>query len=168
MSGITQGGRAESYPLGATMFDPDVAPHAPPFLRSIDAASRTLGMETIAASVRTDAEAEAAVASLGRDGDGALVVIPDTFTYAHRQTIIRSAESHRVPAIYPDRVFADDGGFMAYADNIAEQYRGAATYVDRILKGAKPACDRRGRSAPIRKAGTFAAAPYDPVDPKTA
>jgi putative tryptophan/tyrosine transport system substrate-binding protein len=66
-------------------------------------------------------------------------VIPDTFTVAHRQVIIRLAEKHRVPAIYPFRVFAYDGGLMAYSDDISDQYRGAATYVDRILKGAKPA-----------------------------
>jgi putative tryptophan/tyrosine transport system substrate-binding protein len=96
-------------------------------------------METNAAPVRTDAEVETVVASLGRDGDGALLVIQDSFTIAHRQAIIRTTESHRVPAIYPDRVFADDGGLMAYSDDIGEQYRGAAAYVDRILKGANPA-----------------------------
>ena len=123
----------------ATIFDPDVAPHAPPFLRSVEAASRTIGMETIAAPVRTDAEVETVLASLARDADGALLVIPDTFTVAHRQVIIRLAETHRVPAIYPFRVFAYDGGLMAYSDDIRDEYRGAATYVDRILKGAKPA-----------------------------
>jgi putative tryptophan/tyrosine transport system substrate-binding protein len=95
-------------------------------------------MATIAAPVRTDAEVETAVASLGRDGDGALLVIPDSFTNTHRQAIIGAVERHRVPTIYPYRVFADDGGLMAYNDDVAEQYRGAAGYVDRILKGAKP------------------------------
>jgi putative tryptophan/tyrosine transport system substrate-binding protein len=123
----------------ATLFNPDVAPHAPPFLHSVETASRALGMETIATPVRTDAEVETAVASLGRDGDGALLVIPDPFTLIHRQAIIRVAASHRVLAIYPYRVFADDGGLMAYNDDIAEEYRGAAAYVDRILRGAKPA-----------------------------
>jgi putative tryptophan/tyrosine transport system substrate-binding protein len=123
----------------ATIFDPDVAPHAPPFLRSVEVASRTMGMETTAAPVRTDAEVETVLASLARDTDGALLVIPDTFTIAHRQVIIRLAETHRVPAIYPLRVFAYDGGLMAYGDDLSDQYRGAATYVDRILKGAKPA-----------------------------
>jgi putative tryptophan/tyrosine transport system substrate-binding protein len=122
----------------ATLFNPDVASHAPPYLRSVEAASRALSMETNAAPVRTDAEVETVVASLGRDGDGALLVIQDSFTIAHRQAIIRTTESHRVPAIYPDRVFADDGGLMAYGDDIGEQYRGAAAYVDRILKGGKP------------------------------
>jgi putative tryptophan/tyrosine transport system substrate-binding protein len=123
----------------ATLFNPDVAPHAPPYLHSVEAASRALGMATIAAPVRSDAEVEAFIAPLGRDGDGALLVIPDAFTIAHRQAIIRAAEGHRVPAIYSYRVFADDGGLMACGDDIAEEFRGAAGYVDRILKGAKPA-----------------------------
>jgi putative tryptophan/tyrosine transport system substrate-binding protein len=123
----------------ATMFDPDVAPHAPFLLRSIEAGSHALGIATIASPVRTDAEVETVVASLSQDGDGALIVIPDPFTIAHRLTIIRAAASHRVPAIYPYRLFADDGGLIAYSADIAEQYRGAAGYVDRILKGANPA-----------------------------
>ena len=123
----------------ATMFDPDVAPHAPPFLRAVEAASQTLGMETTAAPVRADAEVENVLASLRREGDFALLVIPDTFTIAHRQIIIRAAESHHVLAMYPFRVFVDDGGLMTYTDDIREQYLGAAAYVDRILRGAKPA-----------------------------
>jgi putative tryptophan/tyrosine transport system substrate-binding protein len=123
----------------AMLFDPDVAPHAPSLLRSIEAASHALGIATIAAPVRTDAEVETVVATLARDGDGALVVIPDTFTGTHRQAIIRAAASHHVPAMYSYRIFADDGGLMAYSADIAEQYRGAAGYVDRVLKGANPA-----------------------------
>jgi putative tryptophan/tyrosine transport system substrate-binding protein len=123
----------------ATMFNSDVAPHAPYLLRSIEAGSRELGIATIAAPVRTDAEVETVVASLAGDGDGALIVIPDPFTIGHRQAIIRAAASHRIPAIYSYRLFADDGGLMAYSADISEQYHGAAGYVDRILKGANPA-----------------------------
>ena len=122
----------------ATMFNPDIAPHAPFLLRFIEAASHALAITTIAAPVRTDAEVETVLASLARDGNGTLVVIPDSFTIAHRQAIIRAAASHRVPTIYSYRVFVDDGGLMAYSVDIPEQYRGAAEYVDRILKGAKP------------------------------
>ena len=123
----------------ATIFDPDVAPHAPPFLRSVEAASQAMGMQTSAAPVRTEAEVETVLASLARDSDGAVLVVPDTFTIEHRQAIIRLAETYRVPAIYPFRIFAYDGGLMAYGDDISDQYRGAATYVDRILRGARPA-----------------------------
>jgi putative ABC transport system substrate-binding protein len=122
----------------ATMFHPDEAPHAPYLLRSIETASQTLDITTIAAPVRTDADVENVVASLAREGDGALVIIPDSFTIAHRQAIIRAAATDRVPAMYSYRAFVDDGGLMGYSADIPEQYRGAADYVDRILKGAKP------------------------------
>jgi putative tryptophan/tyrosine transport system substrate-binding protein len=122
----------------ATIFDPDAAPHAAFLLRSLEAAAHELGIATIAAPVRADDEVETAVASLARDGGGALVVIPDTFTIDHRQAIIRAAASYHVPTMYSYRVFVDDGGLMAYSADIAEQFRDAADYVDRILKGAKP------------------------------
>jgi putative ABC transport system substrate-binding protein len=105
---------------------------------SIEAASLALGISTTTAPVRADAEVETVVASLGHEGDGALVVVPDSFTIAHRQTIIRAAASHRIPTMYTYRVFVADGGLMAYSADIPEQYRGAAGYVDRIFKGANP------------------------------
>ena len=123
----------------ATLFDPDDAPQAPAFLRSVEAASRVLGMETAPAPVRSDFEIEPVVESLGRNGDGALIVLPDGFNSFHRQAIIRAAESHRVPAIYPYREFADDGGLMVYTVDVADQTRSAAAYADRILRGANPA-----------------------------
>jgi putative ABC transport system substrate-binding protein len=93
----------------ATMFHPDTAPHAPFLQHSIEEASHELGMTTIAAPVRTDAEVETVVASLAQDGDGALLVVPDSFTIAHRRAIIRAAASHRIPTMYSYRVFVDDG-----------------------------------------------------------
>jgi putative ABC transport system substrate-binding protein len=122
----------------ATIFNPDGAPHAPFLLSYIEAASKALNIATIAAPIRTDAEAESAIVAIARDDDGALVVIGESFTIAHRQTIIQAAAKNRIPSIYSYRIFADDGGLMSYEANIAEQYRGAASYVDRILKGAKP------------------------------
>jgi ABC-type uncharacterized transport system substrate-binding protein len=122
----------------AIMFNPEGAPHAPFLQRSIEEASKALGITTIASTVRTDDDVENAIASLARQGDGALVVIPDPFTIAHRQAIIRAAATYRVPAMYSYRAFVDDGGLMGYSADIPEQYRGAADYVDRILKGAKP------------------------------
>ena len=122
----------------ATMFNPDAAPHAAFLQRSIEAASQSLAITTMAAPVRTDAEVEKVLAALARDGDGALIVVSDPFTISHRQAIIHAAASHRVPTMYSYRVFVDDGGLMDYSADIPEQYRGAADYVDRILKGAKP------------------------------
>jgi putative tryptophan/tyrosine transport system substrate-binding protein len=123
----------------ATMFNPEGAPHAPFLQRSIEEASQALGITTITAPVRTDADVDNVVASLAQDSDGALIVIPDPFTIAHRQAIIRAAATDRVPTMYSYRAFVDDGGLMGYSADIPEQYRGAANYVDRILKGAKPA-----------------------------
>jgi putative ABC transport system substrate-binding protein len=129
---------APNLARSAIMFNPIGAPHAPSLISSVEAASRALGVTTVAAPVSSDTEAEAVVASLARAGNGALIVIPDPFTIAHRQAIIRAAASHRVPTIYSYRLFVDDGGLMAYSADVTEQYRGAADYVDRILKGAKP------------------------------
>jgi putative tryptophan/tyrosine transport system substrate-binding protein len=120
-----------------TMFHPDAAPHAPFFMRSIETASQALGITTSAVPVRTDADVETVIASLAHD-DGALIVVPDPFTIAHRQAIIRAVAARRIPAMYSYRLFVDDGGLMAYSDDISAQYRGAAGYVDRILKGANP------------------------------
>jgi ABC-type uncharacterized transport system substrate-binding protein len=65
-------------------------------------------------------------------------MVPDPFTISHRQAIIQAAASHRIPTMYAYRVFVAEGGLMAYSADIPEQYRGAASYVDRIFKGANP------------------------------
>jgi putative ABC transport system substrate-binding protein len=122
----------------ATMFNPEGAPHAPFLQHSIEEASHALGITTTTAPVRTDDNVENAVALLAREGDGALIVVPDPFTIAHSQAIIRAAARYRIPSMYSYRAFIDDGGLMGYSADIPEQYRGAADYVDRILKGAKP------------------------------
>jgi hypothetical protein len=76
---------APTFARSTSMFNPDVAPHAPYYLRAVDAASRELGLETAAAPVRSDADVETAVAALARNGDGALIVIPDSFMNPHRR-----------------------------------------------------------------------------------
>ena len=65
--------------------------------------------------------------------------MPDSFTSLHRRLVRESAERHRVPAVYALRTFADDGGLMAFGSDFVDQHYRAASYVDRILKGAKPA-----------------------------
>ena len=75
---------------------------------------------------------------LGRESGAGLIVMPDTFTYAVREAIISIANRNRLPAIYPFRVFAVLGGLLSYGIDLANSLRGAATYVDRILRGAKP------------------------------
>jgi putative ABC transport system substrate-binding protein len=88
--------------------------------------------------LRTLADLESAFVALTRDRPDALLVFVDPFTVAHRRRIIDFAAANRLPAIYEDRVFADAGGLMSYGPSIEDICRRAATYVDKILKGAKP------------------------------
>src|SRR5262249_5716856 len=79
------------------------------------------------------------IAHFARESNSALLVLPDLFTATHRQSIIALAARHRLPAVYPARYFVASGGLMSYGIELLETYRQAASYVDRILKGEKPA-----------------------------
>jgi putative ABC transport system substrate-binding protein len=103
-------------------------------------AARSLKVEAITAPVHDDVEIETAIIALGREPGGGLVVPPDAFMAAHRASIISAAARNNVPAIYPLSAFARVGGLLSYAIYASfESMRGAATYVDCILRGAKPA-----------------------------
>ena len=91
------------------------------------------------APVRTDAEIETVITSLGREPGGSLVVMPDIFVETHRGQIILFAARNNVPAIYSLSVFARDGGLLSYGPDRVDIFRRSASYVDRILRGAKPA-----------------------------
>jgi putative tryptophan/tyrosine transport system substrate-binding protein len=123
----------------AYLFNPDVAPHAGEFFRHAEAGAASLMIDMIAAAVRNDTELENAVESLAREPNGGLVVGGDAFTTGPRKTIIALASQHRVPAIYPAEFEAKDGGLISYGIDYPDGYRQAAGYVDRILRGAKPA-----------------------------
>jgi putative ABC transport system substrate-binding protein len=97
------------------------------------------GMEKVPLPVEDVALIEPALASLAREPGTVLVVLPDGFTTANRDIIIRAAAAHRLPAMYPFPVFARAGGLMSYGIDTPEIYRRAAAYVDRVLKGVKPA-----------------------------
>ena len=88
--------------------------------------------------IRDVGEIEHAIEVFARAGNGGLMVLPDISTLNHRDLIIALASRHRLPAIYPFRYFATSGGLMSYGIDVADVYRRAASYVDRILKGAKP------------------------------
>ena len=90
------------------------------------------------APVHSDIEIETAIIALGREPGGGLIVMPDTFTDVHRASIIPAAARNKVPAVYYLSVFARDGGLLSYGIDLADPYSRAATYVDRILRGAKP------------------------------
>jgi putative tryptophan/tyrosine transport system substrate-binding protein len=89
--------------------------------------------------VRNIAEVEEAIAKLGREPGGGLIVPPDVFTLVHQQLVIRLAQQHRVPAVYAFRTSVAQGGLMSYGPDPYDNFRRSASYVDRIFKGAKPA-----------------------------
>ena len=109
---------------------------APP---SFEATARSFEMEPIAAPVHNDAEIEAVITSLGREPGGGLIAMPDGFTFVHRAPIILLAARSNVPAVYWNSIIARDGGLLSYGPDNADILRRAAPYVDRILRGAKPA-----------------------------
>ena len=124
----------------AIMFNPDTAPGGGSYyLPSFEAAARSLKVEPIVAPVHSDAEIETVITSLGREPGGGLVVMPDGFMTIHRAPIILLAARNNVPAVYSNSVFARDGGLLSYGPDRVDIFRRSASYVDRILRGAKPA-----------------------------
>ncbi len=96
-------------------------------------------MESFKLPVQDAASIERAIASLGRDVNAGLIVLPDIFHFAHCDLIVALAAQHRLPAIYPFRLFVMAGGLISYGIDLADLYLRAASYLDRILKGSKPA-----------------------------
>jgi putative ABC transport system substrate-binding protein len=122
----------------AIMFNPDTA-LVSVYMPSFETAARSLKVELITAPVHSDVEIEAAIIALGREPGGGLVGMPDSFLSTHRASIISAAARNNVPAVYwlPD--FARDGGLLSYGSDPVDTWRRAATYVDRILRGERPA-----------------------------
>ena len=121
------------------MFNPDTAPYYYLYLHSFEAEPRSIAVEVTAAPVRNTAEIEEAIAKLGREPGGGLIVAPDAFTIVHQHLFIRLAQQHRVPAVYFLRTSVAQGALMSYGPDPYDNFRRSASYVDRILKGAKPA-----------------------------
>ena len=105
---------------------------------SFETAARSLKVVPITVHVHSDEEIEAAIIALGREPGGGLVIMADLFTLAHRAPIILAAARNNVPAVYPRSEAARDGGLLSYGIDQVDNWRRAATYVDRILRGAKP------------------------------
>ena len=122
----------------ALMFNPTTAVPLKFYMPSVQAAASALGVEVNATPVHAKDEVEGVIAAQARDQGGGLIVMPDPFNAANREYITLLAARYRVPAMYYRREFAEAGGLVAYANDFAEQFPQAATYVDRILKGAKP------------------------------
>jgi putative ABC transport system substrate-binding protein len=123
----------------ALLFNPATAAPVKLYMPSIEAAAATIGIKLSAAPVNGKDDIETVVAAQGRDPGGGLIVLPDTFNTTHRDTIIAHAARHKVPAVYFNHFFPDSGGLISYGADFAEQFREAANYVHRILKGEKPA-----------------------------
>jgi putative ABC transport system substrate-binding protein len=121
----------------AIMINPDTLPVSF-YMPSLEAAARSLQVELIPAPVHNDAEIETAINDLGREPGGGLVVMPDYFLITHRAPIIAAAARNNVPAVYSQSGFVRDGGLLNYGPDAADNFRRAASYVDRILRGAKP------------------------------
>jgi putative ABC transport system substrate-binding protein len=116
----------------------DISVHSA-YLRAAEMAGRQLGTAVIAAEVRNVADIERAVTALAVEPRSGLIVLPHPVHFVHRDQIIALAARHRLPSIYPLRLFANAGGLMSYGIDQVDQWLRAASYVDRILKGAKPA-----------------------------
>jgi ABC-type uncharacterized transport system substrate-binding protein len=123
----------------AVVFNPQTAPYAEALLRPIEAAGRTFVVMVAAAPAADAAAIEEAVAGFARTPNGGLIVLPDVSTANHRDLIIALAARRHLPAIYPYRYFAVSGGLLSYGIDVTDVCRRAAGYVDRILKGEKPA-----------------------------
>jgi putative ABC transport system substrate-binding protein len=122
----------------ASLFNPVTAPYAESFLKPVKDAAHSYAVEAIAAPVRDMHELESVVAAQARLQNGGLIVLPDSFLSARRAEITTLAARYRLPAVYPFRYYAEAGGLLTYGNVQIDNFRRAAIYADRILKGAKP------------------------------
>ena len=123
------------------LFNPRTAPFSSnQYLRPVlERATRRLAIEPAMLPVKSEMEIRSAIAAIAQKPGSSLIIMPDSFMIAHRDTIIELATKHKVPVIYPFSPFAFKGGLMAYGVNMADLTRRAASYVDRVLKGEKVA-----------------------------
>jgi putative ABC transport system substrate-binding protein len=123
----------------AMLFNPVSATYADYWLKPFEAAAPSFSVEAIAAPVRDRAELEPVIAAQARAPNGGIIAMPDSFADAHRIEITSLVARYGLPAVYPFRFFAQVGGLVSYGVDRTDNFRRAATYVDRILKGEKPA-----------------------------
>ena len=123
----------------SVMFNPKTAPYFRLFLRSIEAGATPFSVKPIATPVQDLAEVESAMMALAAERNVGLICLSDSFTSVHRKTIISLAARYAIPAMFPWREFAADGGLLSYGPDRVDMYRRAPAYIDRILKGARAA-----------------------------
>ena len=122
----------------AFLFNPATAIYFEYYLNPFKAAAPTFAVEAIAAPVHDVSELEAVVASQARSPNTGLIVMPDGFMNVHRAVVTSAAAQHQLPAVYPFRFFAELGGLLCYGNEQSDQFRLAATYVSRVLRGENP------------------------------
>jgi putative ABC transport system substrate-binding protein len=124
----------------AYLFNPESAPFVPRYYQKpLEASARALGIELNARPVHSADEIEIVIGALASPPSSGLIMLPDSFNIVHRARIVALTAQHRVPFISPYRFAVAEGGLMAYGVDQVELFRRAAGYVDRILRGAKPA-----------------------------
>jgi putative tryptophan/tyrosine transport system substrate-binding protein len=122
----------------AMLFNPASATYAEYWLNPFKTAAPSFGVDAIAAPVRDRSELEVVIAAQAREPNSGLIAMPDSFMDAHRVEVTSLAARYSLPAVYPFRLFAEVGGLLSYGIDRTDNFRRAATYADRILKGAKP------------------------------
>src|SRR6516225_8660606 len=123
----------------AVIYNPETAPYYKLYMNAIKAAAASVAMKAFETPAQSRVEIEAAMSGLAGEPPGGVIAMSDGFTVIHRDLIIALAAQYRLPAAYPFRFFAADGGLISYGVDLRDMQRRAAAYVDRILKGAKPA-----------------------------
>jgi putative ABC transport system substrate-binding protein len=119
------------------VFHPDAAPNVG-FYRAAEAAAPSLGIEVLPLPVHDATEIERGITGIGQP-NGGLIVAPHAVTVGNRGLIVGLAARQRLPAVYGDRSFAESGGLLSFGNNTADMFERSASYIDRVLKGAKPA-----------------------------
>jgi putative ABC transport system substrate-binding protein len=124
----------------AVIFNPDTASYVPGYyVPSFQAAAQLFKMESIVAPVRSEAEIETIIASLGREPRGGFISMPDHFLLTHRRPLMLAAAQNNVPGLYQDSAFVREGGLLSYGPDFLDIIRRTGSYIDRILSGEKPA-----------------------------
>jgi putative tryptophan/tyrosine transport system substrate-binding protein len=123
----------------AVIFNPDTAPYYSSFMDVLSESGNSSAIESIVAPSRDPAELVRHITAFAQGANGGLIVLPDTFTTINRELIVSLAARHHLPAIYPLSQFTAGGGLISYGPDLVDLYRRAPIYIDRILKGGKPA-----------------------------
>jgi len=121
------------------IFNPATAPYYQLYLRIIEERAESFKIKSVPVQIHDAGDFEGVISAAGKDSSTGLFILPDSFNIVHRDLIIRLAAQYRLPAIYYFRYFATDGGLIAYGPDETDLFERAAAYVDRILRGVKPA-----------------------------